>query len=536
MNCVCWNVRGIGGVGKDEAIKRLVCETNPFFLSLVETKHSQVYHTKIKKWWGVRDYKWVDVAAEGGSGGLVCVWSSDLFVDCNIRSGSRWVCVEGQIYEQSFRCAILIVYAPNLRSDRRLLWEDLLALRDSVSLPMLAMGDFNEVFNENERKGGVGCAGSMEEFRRWAGDMCLSDLDLHGRKFTWSRGRSSSRIDRMLVEAEWVMKFPDMKLKALPSKLSDHSPLFLEISSQGRNPKPFRCLDAWFTHPDFKKIVQQEWRSMGAVSLIDKMKKLKGPLRKWNKDVFGNIDSNINKFEKELKVVERRTDTMAGDETDHARRQAIKSQLKKWYQRKELYWRQLSRDNHTKLSDRNTRYFHSIAVGRRRRKQILQLRVNSRLIKNPRVIKNEIVKFYRSLYSQQKLPEIFIPSGFLPSISQNQAKDLEKLPSKEEIAIAIHSCDSSKSPGYDGFNFNFIKKFWSEFEEEICSFIYNFFETGHFPPEINLTWVALIPKIDEAEEIKDFRPISMVGCLYKIISKILANRMKPVMPGLVGES
>ena len=78
------------------------------------------------------------------------------------------------------------------------------------------------------------------------------------------------------------------------------------------------------------------------------------------------------------------------------------------------------------------------------------------------------------------------------------------MPSREEIVAVVYSCDPSKIPGYDGFNLNFIKKFWADFQEEICSFIYAFFEIGHFPPEINLKWVTLIPKIDEAVEIKDF--------------------------------
>ena len=155
MNCVCWNVRGIGGGGKDAAIKKLINDTKPFFLGLVETKHSQVRDSKIKNWWCLGDFKWKDVPAIEGSGGLVCIWSNDLFEVLNIKAGSRWICIEGLVKEGSFRCAILVVYAPNIRSDRRLLWEDLLALRELVSVPMLAMGDFNEVLSANERKGGL---------------------------------------------------------------------------------------------------------------------------------------------------------------------------------------------------------------------------------------------------------------------------------------------------------------------------------------------------------------------------------------------
>ena len=229
MNCISWNVRGIGGCSKDVAIKKLIREASPFFVGLVETKHYLVSETKIKKLWRIDDYKWVDVKAEEGSGGLVCICSTVLFEDSCIRLGRRWVCVEGKIKDKSFNCAILVVYAPNLRSERRTLWEELLALRNEVTVPFLAMGDFNEVFSSNERRGGTGCAGSMVEFKNWAVEMCLSDLALHRRKFTWSRGNSSSRIDRMLIDADWLMKVPCLMLKALSSKLSDHNPLLLQF-------------------------------------------------------------------------------------------------------------------------------------------------------------------------------------------------------------------------------------------------------------------------------------------------------------------
>ena len=58
-----------------------------------------------------------------------------------------------------------MVYAPNLWSERRILWEELLGLRNDVTVPLLAIGDFNEVFSTNERKGGSGCAGSTDEFK-----------------------------------------------------------------------------------------------------------------------------------------------------------------------------------------------------------------------------------------------------------------------------------------------------------------------------------------------------------------------------------
>ena len=77
---------------------------------------------------------------------------------------------------------------------------------------------------------------------------------------------------------------------------------------------------------------------------------------------------------------------------------------------------------------------------------------------------------------------------------------------------------------------------WSNFENEIAVFISKFFIFGRLLVEINQTWLALMPKIDNAVEVKDFRPISMVGCLYKLITKILAARLKTMMGELVGEA
>ena len=173
----------------------------------------------------------------------------------------------------------------------------------------------------------------------------------------------------------------------------------------------------------------------------------------------------------------------------------------------------MSHDRHIQLGGKNSKYFNAVAIGRRHYKQILQLHVGNRTIRNSRQIKREVIGFYKRLYSKRILPQVELPPGFLPMILQIKANDLERLPSKEEISVALRLCDPSKPVGYDGFNFKFIKMLWSNFEDEICSFIVEFFVSGRLPTEINQTWVALIPKIDNALEVKDFRPISIVGCL-----------------------
>ena len=453
-----------------------------------------------------------------------------------IHTGDRWICIEGRIKSSNFDCAVVVVYGMHSRRERQIMWEELSSMRENIELPFIFIGDFNEVLKLEERKGGVGCCRSIEEFNQWVNSLQLVDLPLGGRKYTWSRGKSMSRLDRCLVDNEWCTKFPEMKLMALNIMTSDHCPIVMETSKEDWGPKPFRSLDAWLSHPDFVKKVKDEWCLLGELLTADKLKALRVPLRVWNKKSFGHIDDHINKYEVEIMMLEVRSEECSLGEVELARLEALQGQFRIWYARKESYWRQLAREKFVKLNDRNTKYFHAVALGRRRKKRILLLKVENRLVKGPRKIKKEAVRFFRRLYSQPSGPEVDLDEGLLPKLNGNLAEELEQRPSIEEIKEAVWSCDPSKAAGYDGFNINFIKKMWDNIGDEISSFVLNFFDTGYLPEEINMTWVVLIPKIDSAEEFKDFRLISMVGCLYKVIAKILARRLKRVMPDLIGEA
>ena len=84
----------------------------------------------------------------------------------------------------------------------------------------------------------------------------------------------------MLANLERGVKFPNMKLKALPSKNSDHTPFVLELEVALNDQKPFRNLDAWFYHPDFKKMVNQERQALGCIPIVDKICNLRALLRR----------------------------------------------------------------------------------------------------------------------------------------------------------------------------------------------------------------------------------------------------------------
>nr|GFC64492.1 RNA-directed DNA polymerase, eukaryota, reverse transcriptase zinc-binding domain protein [Tanacetum cinerariifolium] len=113
--------------------------------------------------------------------------------------------------------------------------------------------------------------------------------------------------------------------------------------------------------------------------------------------------------------------------------------------------------------------------------------------------------------------------------------DLECMVMKEEVKKAVWDCGSDKSPGPDGFSFSFFRHFWSTIEKDIFEAVDCFFTNGDMPNGCNSNFIALIPKIIDANMVKDFRPISLIGSLYKVIAKILTNRLFNVIGDLVNE-
>ncbi|GJX20645.1 hypothetical protein Tco_0223322 [Tanacetum coccineum] len=135
--------------------------------------------------------------------------------------------------------------------------------------------------------------------------------------------------------------------------------------------------------------------------------------------------------------------------------------------------------------------------------------------------------------SERERPVINI--DFPRTISELKKNELEGDISYQEIKRAVWDCGIDKSPGPDGVTFGFIRRYWSLIEKDVVAAVQHFFTSGNFPKGCNASFIALIPKIPDAKLVKDFRPISLIGSLYKIIAKILANRLVGVLGDLVSE-
>jgi len=161
--------------------------------------------------------------------------------------------------------------------------------------------------------------------------------------------------------------------------------------------------------------------------------------------------------------------------------------------------------------------------------------VEGNSISDPEDIKGEIINFYQKLYTEteQWRPEFKLQG--LETISEEERDWLQTHFEEAEVLKCIKSCASDKAPGPDGFPMCFFQNFWEVLKFDFMNAVNHFHERHEFERSLNATYVALIPKKPGATELRDFRPISLIGGVYKIFAKLLAERVKKVISKLVNK-
>jgi hypothetical protein len=151
-------------------------------------------------------------------------------------------------------------------------------------------------------------------------------------------------------------------------------------------------------------------------------------------------------------------------------------------------------------------------------------------------IRQAVVAHFATHFKARSVARPGVDNLLFSRLSMADHSGLTKPFSEAEVKAAVGDCDSFKSPGPDGINFGFIKDFWAELKGDIMRFISEFHRNGKLTRGLNATFIALIPKVDSPQRLNDFRPISLVGSLYKILAKVLANRLRLVIGSVISES
>nr|GEZ80368.1 RNA-directed DNA polymerase, eukaryota [Tanacetum cinerariifolium] len=177
--------------------------------------------------------------------------------------------------------------------------------------------------------------------------------------------------------------------------------------------------------------------------------------------------------------------------------------------------------------DENSKFFHGIINKKRSQISIRRMFVNGDWKTDPSAVKDAFKDHFPERFKQHINGRIKLNIPFNNRLSTEQVVDLDRGVSRDEIRSAFWNCGENKSSGPDGYTFEFFRRYWRFVGPDFCFVVECFFDNGSFSMGSNSSFIALIPKVI------DFRPISLIRCVYKVIRKILASRLATVISDLV---
>lgn len=183
------------------------------------------------------------------------------------------------------------------------------------------------------------------------------------------------------------------------------------------------------------------------------------------------------------------------------------------------------------------KFFYISLKTRRIKNTIRCLEVNGKRCDDTKFLNEFVTDFYCDLFNKEGSVDAWWKNEWaLPSLSENDIAQLVKWVTPTEVEEVVMKLKTDRAPGPDGFNRTFFKYNWTIIKEDVTKAVLSFFYTGKLVKEANRTLIVLIPKGEDTKEIKDYRPISLCNVVYKIISKIMANRLRMVLPSLISKN
>ncbi|CAL1389652.1 unnamed protein product [Linum trigynum] len=345
------------------------------------------------------------------------------------------------------------------------------------------------------------------------------------------------RLDRALGSTGWAGSFPDTIVLHCTDIGSDHRALIVADKPFKRMARRLFRFDArWVENPEVRLMVNYVWLQEEAGSpmykLWTKLKKVRHMLYDWARVGESNSARNIRTLQGEIEAVRR------ANPVDWDKLRDLEGDLGRQWTTEELFWKQKSRVRWLKEGDRNSSYFHTVTRTRRRKNFIAKLRCEDGgwVEEEPDKAKMAVEFFDNLFTSEFQIGDVdarvaALPIEWLVTTDMNQK--LVAPVSADEIRRTVFSIGPTQAPGSDGFTAKFFRSYWDIVGPLVVEAVGSFFANGKLLRSFNHTWITLIPKVEEVETMRQLRPISLCQVIYKIVSKILANRLAVVLPVVV---
>ena len=444
------------------------------------------------------------------------------------------------------------IYAPSGREKREernaFFQRNITPYLTSLKGPVMVMGDFNSVEHQDDmkikkhRRNSKIISKHLKEFIQ---AFQLTDIWLSKggskKEHTFFYPKGSSRIDRIYVE-QGFDQFID-NVKYLATELSDHLAVAVCITCQEQ--KPSKISSGWrmnssiLTNPIFINEFTEWWEG------INERKIKKNKICEWWDKVFKTGLKRVaikcskviakNLKEKRLNdqiVLEDIVSKLNEGEDLWEELKTTKKSIKEW--EKNIASRNLIKNkSEDKMKGEACTSYH-IKTGRAN-KGINKLEIDGKVEEDENKIKVEFERHFKNIFQREGYK--FMGNKFLDVIEKKNLDNKICEPIKEhEIKFVIDRCSKAKAPGHDGITYEFYQLFWPIVKSRMTELFNEIIENEQMAESQSLAMVKLIPKVASPIRPSDFRPISLLCTDYKILSGVLAERLKPLLPEVIHES
>ncbi|XP_075085049.1 uncharacterized protein LOC142168286 [Nicotiana tabacum] len=415
------------------------------------------------------------------------------------------------------------------------LWDHLYYLASDMELPWLVGGDFNVLLHEDEKIGGLPVhPPEYEDFAFCVNSCGLFEQGYKGSPFTWWNGRSNAecifkRLDRIFVNLPFQNMLATIEVEHLIRTGSDHAPLLMTCGVQTTKfVKPFRFLNFWTKHATFMDVMRQNWGAdfIGDQFLMFKqnIKRVKAALSKWNRETFGDIFKQLAILEDIVRVKEMLFEEEPTTENRIVLQKA-QSELKKYLNIEEQYWKQKTGMNWFAEGDRNTSFFHNHVNGKRKKLQLKRIKSgNGVWIEDQEQLVTAAVDFYQKQFTNEGDDSEFPLLNNVPSMVTIMLL---------EVRAAVFELSGESASGPDGFTGLFYQTCWDVIGADIHNMVLHFYGGAALPKSITHTNLVLLPKKPRVETFSDLRPISLSNFINKVLSRVLHDRLEIFLPSLI---
>jgi exonuclease III len=550
MQYVSWNCRGLGSKIKEEALRDIVRLERPEVLLIQETKMEEADLLKISpSFWKKGPGK--AVSARGASGGLATFWDSTKLELIEEIATTHWLFTKLNHKGSGHQVSLFNLYVPVLLNEKKDCWDSLHLLLNSHNTENLVVaGDLNVTLSLSEKKGG---SIIRDPSREWVEDLMadweLEDIPPSNGKFTWSNkrvgpGHIAARLDRFLIQSSFLTIGLRASSKVLPHYTSDHKPISLSLRpSTSLGPIPFKFSPLWPAQSDFLNLVQLSWKTpvSGSPFFVweEKLRRLKATLKLWAKNLASPLEER-RQAQENLELHQQAMEEVTITQTLLKQEADIQSKLHKSCREEEIYWRMKSRALWLQDGDKNTAFFHKHTQSRINYNSIEEIHWQGQVYRDAHSIKEAAHNHFKNLYSAtatEDLDPLAYPISEVPNlITGDENKVLNRPISDKEIKQVVFSMHPDKAPGPDGYTVHFYTQCWDIINKDLCKMVRKSQDCNKLGGSTNSSFLALIPKEKGEKTFNRFRPISLCNTGYKIITKIIANRLKKILPKLIPEN